>query len=103
MASMIECTCQNKRCKKRFMARVADRKRGWGKFCSKSCKAVKQEARTGQHREFLRKDTNFRNSGVSRERYLNDMEEHGGYPQYSRSGEFEGVALAPEDMGWEDD
>lgn len=24
------------------MARVADRKRGWGKFCSKSCKATKQ-------------------------------------------------------------
>lgn len=24
------------------MARVADRARGWGKFCSKSCKAIKQ-------------------------------------------------------------
>lgn len=36
----VECTC--KCCKKRFMARVADRKRGWGQFCSKSCKAIKQ-------------------------------------------------------------
>lgn len=35
------------RCKQPFMARVADRKRGWGKFCSKSCKAIKQTQRTG--------------------------------------------------------
>jgi len=44
---MVEVKC--KCCKEPFMARVADRKRGWGKFCSKSCKAVKQERRTGQH------------------------------------------------------
>lgn len=31
-----------KTCRDPFMARVADRKRGWGKFCSKSCKAKKQ-------------------------------------------------------------
>lgn len=42
----VEVKCQ--RCKTPFMARVADRKRGWGKFCSKSCKAIKQEQRTGQ-------------------------------------------------------
>lgn len=30
-----------------FTARVADRKRGWGKFCSKSCKAINQTHRTG--------------------------------------------------------
>ncbi len=35
------------RCKEPFMARVADRKRGWGKFCSKSCKAIKQTQLTG--------------------------------------------------------
>lgn len=29
-------------CKDPFRARVSDRKRGWGKFCSKSCKAVRQ-------------------------------------------------------------
>lgn len=36
-----------------FTARVADRARGWARFCSKSCKAIKQEQRTGQHRAYL--------------------------------------------------
>lgn len=36
-----------------FVARVADRNRGWARFCSKSCKAIKQEQRTGQHRAYL--------------------------------------------------
>ena len=44
---MIERKC--KTCKQPFMARTADVKRGWAKFCSKSCKAIKQEGRTGQH------------------------------------------------------
>jgi|688.fasta_scaffold1919990_1 hypothetical protein len=43
------------RCKKEFEARITDRNRGWGKFCSKSCKAIKQEARTGQYAEYLQK------------------------------------------------
>jgi len=43
------CKC----CKQEFEARVADIKRGWGKFCSKSCKALKQERRTGQMRNYL--------------------------------------------------
>ena len=30
----VKCNCGTM-----FTARVADRKRGWGKFCSKSCKA----------------------------------------------------------------
>lgn len=33
-------TC--KTCKSTFMAREADVKRGWAKFCSKSCKATYQ-------------------------------------------------------------
>ena len=37
------------RCGDPFTARVADRNRGWARFCSKSCKAIKQEARTGQY------------------------------------------------------
>lgn len=45
----VKCAC----CKQPFMARVADIKRGWGKFCSKSCKATKQEARTGQYSAYL--------------------------------------------------
>lgn len=32
----VEVKCK---CGEKFMARVADRKRGWGKYCSKSCKA----------------------------------------------------------------
>ena len=36
----VEVKCE--RCREKFFVRVADRKRGWGKFCSKSCKAIKQ-------------------------------------------------------------
>jgi len=40
MAKIITRKCQ--RCKCEFEAREADVKRGWAKFCSKSCKAIKQ-------------------------------------------------------------
>lgn len=53
MAAKVQVKCQNKKCGCLFMARVADRKRGWAKFCSKSCKAVKQEALTGQYKAYL--------------------------------------------------
>lgn len=39
--------CAN--CGETFTARTADRKRGWARFCSKSCKASRQEQRTGQY------------------------------------------------------
>lgn len=42
-----------RRCHEPFMARVADVKRGWGKFCGKSCKAITQEKQTGQHRAYM--------------------------------------------------
>ena len=42
MASMTEVKCANRECGAMFLARTADVKRGWGKFCSKSCKAKKQ-------------------------------------------------------------
>ncbi len=42
------------RCGDPFIARTADRKRGWARFCSKSCKAIKQEQRTGQYAAHLR-------------------------------------------------
>jgi hypothetical protein len=45
---MVDRKCQW--CKGLFKARAADVKRGWAKFCSKSCKAMKQESRTGQYR-----------------------------------------------------
>ena len=43
--SKVEVKCKS--CKVSFMARVADRKRGWGKFCSKKCKAKKQSQSGG--------------------------------------------------------
>jgi hypothetical protein len=46
-ASMTTVTC--KWCKNNFQARTADVKRGWGIFCSKQCKAMEQEKRTGQY------------------------------------------------------
>ena len=48
----VERTC--KTCKVKFMAREADVKRGWAKFCSKSCKAVKQERRTHQYANYIK-------------------------------------------------
>lgn len=37
-----ECVVACKCCGSAFVAKKADRKRGWGKFCSKSCKAQRQ-------------------------------------------------------------
>lgn len=48
---MVERKC--KCCRSTFWARAADVKRGWGLYCSKSCKAIKQEAQTGQYRAHL--------------------------------------------------
>ena len=42
MTAHVTVICGNKCCKKPFEARAADVARGWGKFCSKSCKAKKQ-------------------------------------------------------------
>lgn len=50
----VKCKC----CRQPFMARVADVKRGWGKFCSKSCKASWQERRTGQYAAFQERQRN---------------------------------------------
>jgi len=36
-----------KRCGDPFSAREADRKRGWARYCSKSCKAIVQTRKTG--------------------------------------------------------
>jgi len=47
----VEVKCKG--CGVSFLARVADRKRGWGKFHSKSCKATHQEGRTGQYANYL--------------------------------------------------
>ena len=56
MVAMVTIQCKN--CKDTCTVRVADRKRGWGKFCSKRCKAINQEKRTGQYQDYLHRQTN---------------------------------------------
>ena len=51
MASMMTKKC--KCCGKAITVRKADHDRGWGKFCSKSCKAKEQESRTGQYAHYI--------------------------------------------------
>ncbi len=50
MVAMTSVICGNKNCRREFQARTADVARGWGKFCSKSCKAHKQYKDTGVSR-----------------------------------------------------
>ena len=47
-ATTVDVRCANRECNIVFTAKKADRKRGWGKFCSKSCKASKQYEKTGR-------------------------------------------------------
>lgn len=47
MASMTKRICSNNSCKKEFEARTADVKRGWAKFCCKSCKAIVRKNELG--------------------------------------------------------
>ena len=44
-----KCSC----CKEEHTVRQADLNRGWGKFCSKRCKAIVQERKNGQHAAYL--------------------------------------------------
>lgn len=69
----VKCKC----CKTTFTARVADRKRGWAQFCSKSCKAIHQDVRSGRQR-----GRNFRR-------------EFGGNPQFNERGDYVGFTLTP--------
>lgn len=46
--AMTDCTCDN--CGGAFRARVADRNRGWARFCNKSCKASYQVEKKGDIR-----------------------------------------------------
>ena len=45
ITSLVEKRCQF--CKEKFLAKKADVKRGWGRFCSKSCKAKHQQKKRG--------------------------------------------------------
>ena len=48
---MIERSCKS--CKKIFMAKSADVKRGWAKCCSKSCAASTTNQKTGNFARFI--------------------------------------------------
>jgi hypothetical protein len=54
MAAMVNRICECG-CGRRFEARVADVRRGWGRFASKSCKARHQEQQTHQRAAFIRR------------------------------------------------
>lgn len=97
MAKTVEKKC--KKCKQVFYPREADVKRGWGKYCSKRCKAREQEQRTGQHTRYLiiNVPKNYMGSGVSKETYEYYAKEYGGNPEFNRKGEyigFSGCALS---------
>jgi transposase-like protein len=47
MAATAEYACLH--CKQPFIARTADRKRGWARYCSKSCKASRQERKNRRY------------------------------------------------------
>ena len=40
-------------CKEPFTARVADRKRGWARCCSKRCACIRSNAKTGKYARYL--------------------------------------------------
>ncbi len=97
----VDRTC--KCCKKVFSARKADVDRGWAQFCSKSCKAVKQEARTGQYRDYLRSgggayDGMSANERMYEEAMFDSTTSHG---QTARVAfDVQGTLHIAQDQGW---
>lgn len=76
MPRMVERKCEW--CKVPMLVRAADVKRGWGRFCSKSCKAMKQEKRTGQHQAYQARQDNWdgHRGGEFTDAHLFSNEEH---------------------------
>jgi hypothetical protein len=70
----VKCACGTM-----FTARVADRKRGWAKSCSKSCAARRSNEKTGKFEKFLQGG-----------KFAYYAKEYGGTPQFDRKGEYEG-------------
>lgn len=56
-AKMIETHCAY--CGIKMTVREADVKRGWGKFCSKMCKAKEQTRRTGRGKPIFHDDDEY--------------------------------------------
>lgn len=78
--AIYKCKC----CGGDFIARTADRKRGWAKFCSKSCKAIRQTQRTGR--------------GQGGKLFLPNGGWIIGNTEYDKHGCFVGVQLSQADM-----
>lgn len=87
---MVTCHCEW--CKEPFEARAADRKRGWGKFCSKSCKASKQEKRTGQYRNLVASSDGVSDADADHYRALDDST--GGWDEGGWRGDESGCVPA---------
>lgn len=73
------CQC----CRNEFQAREADRKRGWARFCSKSCKAIRQVQRTGRGHPDDRRDYE---------------REYGGTAQFDRRGNYIGFTMSQAEL-----
>lgn len=76
---LVDRKCQNKKCGIIFKARSADVKRGWGRYCCKSCKATAQEARTGQYSNFIHRPNrvgSYRGEETFSDAHLFSNEEH---------------------------
>ncbi len=77
MTSMTTVKCGNKKCRKEFQARTADVKRGWGKFCSKSCKAHDQgRLPASKETRAMWREFNREESERKRRAFWDQMDEH---------------------------
>lgn len=84
---MVEVKCEH--CKNPFEARVADRKRGWGKFCSKSCKAKRQAKITGvsgPHFAASGRTVKEMSRGIYTESLYSDLDNYDGDYMYGGDG-----------------
>ena len=48
MSKTLEVVCDWRGCRTKFTVRAVDRARGWGRFCSKSCKAKHQSGKSNR-------------------------------------------------------
>lgn len=68
----VEVTC--KCCPDKFTARVADRKRGWAQFCSKSCAAYwKQYGRRRGHQSIEMREAAIDRNNIERMKRENNI------------------------------
>jgi len=88
--SQYKCKC----CGKSFTARIADRNRGWARFCSKSCKATRQSSAAPWQRLDRCRTEEDRLELISNPRIIE--------PLYNGWGEREGELFYAGGEGWDD-